>query len=343
MKFFATLKFQIAFAITLLTLLFASATLYSLHVIDLQHSDDVLVRLAGRLQFNQQHLTVQAMRYQENAPRDYPSYYRDLRLYFVDLQKTRDELAQLINAFSDNRFAAVLDEGPMAMPPRLAPPSQTVARELAAEWRRFVNKLDERIGPDPAEPRLEWAAEWITEHNSILQQASERLFATLRNDVKRRAERANGVHRLLLGLALLVAVLTMLWFYRRVLRPLSGAVQGFRQVANGDFSHRVAIQHNNEIGSLVLSFNQLSDRLDALRRLLTGLEQGADLESTLQTLARSLPSLIPVDWIGVLVRGPEGRFHLEKALSDGKPHAIGKLSFDPEKTLLEECINNREP
>ena len=41
--------------------------MYSLHVIDRQHSDDTLVQLAGRLQFNQQQLAVQAMRYQENA------------------------------------------------------------------------------------------------------------------------------------------------------------------------------------------------------------------------------------------------------------------------------------
>lgn len=62
-----TLKAQISLAIGLLTLLFAGSTMYSLHVIDQQHSDDTLVQLAGRLQFNQQQLAVQAMRYQENA------------------------------------------------------------------------------------------------------------------------------------------------------------------------------------------------------------------------------------------------------------------------------------
>ena len=74
-----SLKLQISLAIALLTALFASSTLYSLHVIDQQHSDSILVQLAGRLQFYEQHFTVQAMRYRENAPRDYASYYRDLR------------------------------------------------------------------------------------------------------------------------------------------------------------------------------------------------------------------------------------------------------------------------
>ena len=30
-------------------------------------------------------LHTQAMNYEENAPRDYPTYYRDVRLYYQDL------------------------------------------------------------------------------------------------------------------------------------------------------------------------------------------------------------------------------------------------------------------
>ena len=107
-RFLNTLKSQIILAIVVLTVLYASSTLYSLHVIDLQHSDDVLVQLAGRLKFNQQNLTFQAMRYRENAPRDYPSYFRDLRLYFEDLKKTRSELDQIIEAFASNHFSTAL-------------------------------------------------------------------------------------------------------------------------------------------------------------------------------------------------------------------------------------------
>jgi signal transduction histidine kinase/HAMP domain-containing protein len=338
-----SLKFQIILAIGLLALLFAASTLYSLHVIDQQHSDHVLLQLAGRLQFNQQHLTVQAMRYKENAPRDYPSYYRDLRLYFEDLKKTRAALSQIIVAFAHNRFDQVLAGESMAMQPHLGQRSLEAAEELGTTWQRFSAQLDERIGTDPEEPRLEWAAEWIVEANQTLEHAAERLMATLENDVASRAARANLVNRVLLISALLVAFGIAAWFYRRVLAPLSGAVDGFRQVANGDFSHRVPIAHDNEIGSLADSFNHLSGRMDALRKLLTRLEQGANLEGTLSILSETLPPLIPVDWIGVLVVGVDRHIHLEMAFSDGKPDSIGKLSFDPDRTLLEECISSHEP
>jgi signal transduction histidine kinase len=105
----------------------------------------------------------------------------------------------------------------------------------------------------------------------------------------------------------------------------------------------VPIDRANEIGSLADSFNRLSDRMEALRSLLTRLEQGADLESTLRTLSESLPTFMPVDWIGVLAVGADGRIHLERAYSDGAPAPLGKLSFDPDRTLLAECIENRSP
>ena len=338
-----TLKAQISLAIGLLTLLFAGSTMYSLHVIDQQHSDDTLVQLAGRLQFNQQQLAVQAMRYQENAPRDYPSYYRDLRLYFEDLKTARAELTHVIDAFARNRVDRSVTGESMAMTPDLPPHSLAIARELAQAWSAFLAQLDERTGPDPTEPRLEWAAKWIVENYAPLGQIAGRLSTTLADDVAARAARANLVNRLLLAAALIVAVGIFAWFYLRVLSPLGVAVEGFRLVANGDFAHKVPVIHNNEIGWLADSFNRLSERMDSLRKLLTRLEQGADLESMLRTLSESLPSFIPVDWIGVLVFGPDGRIHLEKAFSDGKPDNIGELSFEPERTLLEECINSREP
>ncbi|MDJ0739679.1 MAG: ATP-binding protein [Gammaproteobacteria bacterium] len=338
-----SLKFQIVLAIVVLTALFAGATLYSLHVIDRQHGDDVLVTLASQMQTNQKHLTLQAMRYLENAPRDYASYNRDLGLYFEDLKTTRAELSRLIEAFAANRFAPELIGEDMNLQPQLGMQTQEVAQQCAVTWRQFLDGLDERIGPDQAEPRLEWAAEWIVQHHQALETISGELFTTLRDDVARRAGRANTINRVLLVAALVVSLITAAWFYRRVLAPLTVAVNGFKQVANGDFSYRVPVTSSNEIGMLAGSFNHLSDRLDALRKLLTGLEQGADLDGTLKTLTKTLPSLIPVDWIGVLVTGVDGRFHLAKAYSDGKPDRVGTLSFHPDRTLLDECIRSSDP
>lgn len=338
-----SLKVQISLAIAVLILLFASATLYSLHTIERQRSDDALVQLAGRLQFHQQHLAVQAMRYHENAPRDYPSYYRDLRLYFEDLKKTRAELTRTIDAFASNDFSDHVMADAMAMAPRLPADSHAVAVELQTAWQAFLRGLDERIGPDAEEPRLEWAAQWIEQEHAPLEATAARLQQTLQLDVADRARKANLLNRLLLAAALLVSVGIAIWFYRRVLAPLAVAVDGFKQVANGDFAHRVPIVYDNEIGWLSGAFNHLSERLEALRRLLTGIEQGADLEGTLETLSDTLPVLLPVDWIGVLVIGVDGRLHLQASFSDGRAEGVATQSYEPDRTLLQECIQQHEP
>ena len=336
-----SLKLQITLGMVLMTGLFTASTLYSLHVIDAQRSDDQLVRLAGHLQLLEQQLTVQAMQYEENAPRDYPSYYRDLNLYYASLLRTRADLDVIINAFDTGDFRQVPGLAPMATLPPPSPPVRDAAAELAAYWREFSSGLDERLGPDRDEPRLEWAAQWIVARHAPLADAARRLATTLEQDVTDRSTRAGLVNRLLLGLALAGALFIALWFFRRIVQPLTFAVEGFSKVANGDFGHRVPVARDDEIGAMADAFNVLTARLDTLRRLLTGLEQGADLDETLATLSSTLPGLLPVDWIGVLIRAADGRFHLEQAYSDGrKAHLVG-MAFDPEHTLLEACIERR--
>ena len=342
-RFLQSLKTQIIIAILLLTGLFAASAFYSMYVIDQQQSDDALLQFASTLQYKQQLLTIQAMQYKDNAPRDYPSYYRDLGLYFQDLKRTRSEMDALIQAFQENQFSNLISSSDMAMMPRLPPQSHAVAKTLGESWKTFSNWLDERIGDNEEEPRLEWAAEWISEQHPVLEGIAADLLQTLESELASRAERANTVNRLLLAFAIIVALGIALWFYWRVLEPMATAVNGFKKVANGDFSYQVPVTYDNEIGWLVNAFNRLSNRLETLRKLLTRLEQGGDLDSTLEILSETLPNLMPVDWIGMLVIGVDGKIHLEKAFSDGKPDPIGQHSFEADSTLLIECIDSRKP
>jgi signal transduction histidine kinase/HAMP domain-containing protein len=338
-----SLKVQIVLAMTLLTLLFAASAYYSLLVIDQQRADAQLLRVAARLAYEQHQLAMQSMRYAEHAPRDFASYDRDLQFFFEDLKQRRSTLDQIISALSENRFDDLPETADLAEMCVMPEAAQDAARRLEGRWRSFSTTLDERIGEDPAAPRLEWAAQTIVASNPELERLTSALTDELDRELSARAERVRTVNRLVLGTVILVALGIAVWFYWNVLRRLSRAVLGFRIVANGDFSHRVPVEANNEIGWLVNAFNQLSERLDNLLRLLTRLEQGGDLETTLHTLSETLPHLMPVDWIGVLVVGVDGRMHLQLAFSDGQPDPIGQHSFTAEHTLLEECLRTGQP
>ncbi|MGD1984702.1 MAG: ATP-binding protein [Chromatiaceae bacterium] len=340
---FRTLKVQILLAITLLTGLFAASAFNSMVAIDQQRADAMLLRVAARLSYEQQDLTMQSMKYHENTPQDQTSYDRDLQFYFEDLKRSLVELDEIIDAFSSNRFNHLPETADLAEMCRMPAAAQQAAIKLAEHWEVFSSDLDEMIGDDPAMPLLEKAARTILTHNAELERYSGELVDILHRELGERADRARLINRLLLGLAFLVALGIGAWFYLRVLRPMSQAVRGFHVVANGDFSHRVPIVADNEIGWLVGAFNQLAGRMDTLRRLLTGLEQNGDLDSTLKTLSQTLPNLMPVDWIGVLVVGVDGRIHLERAFSDAEPDPIGQQSFDTDRTLLEECLKTSQP
>lgn len=337
-----TLKNQILLALLLLTVLFAGAVVYAMVTVERQRQDDWLSRLGGELQVLQQHLGMQAMNYKENAPRDYPTYYRDTRLYYQDLLHARRRLGAILKAFADQHLPPQLQSHHGSADFSLSPDTAKLADQLLKTWTTFDNTLQEKLG-DPDEPRLEWASEWILAQHQILSDKVHEFLESLEHDLEARANTALFLGRLILlsGIAVMLGLLG--WFYAKVLRPLGLAVQGFRQVAKGDFSHRVPVRANNEIGWLVSTLNLATGRLDALLTLLTVLQRSADLDSALQALARNLPRLIPLEWVGILILGLDGRMRLERAYRRSEPEKVPQQSFALEGTLLQECLRSNVP
>ena len=73
----------------------------------------------------------------------------------------------------------------------------------------------------------------------------------------------------LLGLG--VSAILGLWIARGVSRPVLELASGAREIAAGNYNHRVELKQEDEIGSLAASFNQMSAGLaerDRVRDLL---------------------------------------------------------------------------
>ncbi len=157
-----TLKSQIILALGLMTSLFAGAILYALHIVDHQRADDEMLRMGGELQLLLQQVSIQAMSYKKNAPRDYDAYFRDTRLYYQDLLSKRDQLEAIIEAFAQKRILpAAMSHHASRSPLNLSDRSRRLAIELQSAWRDFTRVLDDKLG-DPVEPRLEWGGRMDT-------------------------------------------------------------------------------------------------------------------------------------------------------------------------------------
>jgi signal transduction histidine kinase len=79
-----------------------------------------------------------------------------------------------------------------------------------------------------------------------------------------------AVHRYLIwaGLASLVLAVTLSFLVmRRVLGPLMEMTETTRKIASGDYSGRVPVRSQDEIGQLALAFNQMAANLEKIEQL----------------------------------------------------------------------------
>jgi signal transduction histidine kinase len=339
-----TLKFQITVTLLTVMLVFGLAHYFTSMALQKQRDSNILLSLAGRLQLTSEQLATQGMNYKENAPRDYDTYYRDVRLYYRDLMSHVMTFDRISDAFMEGSFDAELTGIPGRVEPELSERTYAAVDRLQAVWKAYRGGLEEALGPDRQEPRLEYAAEFVIEHHDELQVATDGLMSAYQEQVSRELALINRINRgaWLAGVAMTAGII--LWFYARVLRPLDRAVAGFRRVTRGDFGHQVQSFGDNELAWMTQSFNRLSSRLNAVFRLIDRIQQGSDLEDALRFVAEEFPALLPLDWVGVLfVTGDGTSIKLERAYLDGRPRLIPHPHFALAGTLLEKAMSSGQP
>ncbi|MGD2083027.1 MAG: ATP-binding protein [Chromatiales bacterium] len=339
-----TLKLQITLALLTVMLVFGLAHYFTSMALQKQRDSNILLSLAGRLQLTSEQLATQGMNYKENAPRDYETYHRDVRLYYRDLMSHVMAFDQISEAFMHGSFDTDLTGIPGMVEPELSEETYAAVDDLQAVWKDYRSGLEAALGPDQDEPRLEYAAEYVIEHHDRLQSATDGLMNAYQAQVSRELALINLINRgaWLAGVAMTLGII--IWFYVRVLGPLDRAVAGFRRVARGDFGHQVQSFGDNELAWMTESFNRLSSRLDAFFRLIDRIQRGSDLEDALRFVAEEFPALLPLDWVGVLfVTGDGNSIKLERAYLDGRPRLVPHAHFSLAGTLLEKAMQSGEP
>ena len=344
-RFLSSLSFQISAAFLLLLLLFAAASLYTLGAFQRQIVYGSLVDTAGRLELTAQHLHMQAMNYEQNAPRDYTTYYRDVRLYYKDLKSHVETFDRVITDFMRWDFHGEMEGLLPWLRPSAGSGVMAAVRSMKGVWSDYRAGLFEALGPDQEEPRLEYAAEHNLENHAPLELAANNLTESLRTWAAAEHRRVVRVSLLLAIVAgTLVTLLILGVLYVRTLSPLRKTIAGIQAVADGDFGHRIDVGGSSEIRRLTESFNGLSGRLDVLFNLIERLQHGNDLDEIIRYLSREFPRLLRIDWIGVVFVCTNGaKVRLEVSYLDGKPERPGKQLFELRGTLLEQALDRGRP
>jgi signal transduction histidine kinase len=341
---FGSLAFQLSAAFAALLILFALGGLYAVGAFQRQVAADAVVGIAGRLELTAERMHAEAMQYKQNAPRDYPTYFRDVRLYYQNLSADVATFDEVVDIFMRGDFQG---PGGWRLPwsqPRVSPPVAAAIRRIEAVWAEYRAELFEALGDDLDEPRLEWAAEHAMAQHQGLNGATQDLAQALR-------DWAAGEHRRIvkatLALALIggaVVALILIALRVKVLRPLRRTIAGFAQVADGDFAYRLPVQGTTEVQGLTASFNRLAGRLDLLHRLLERLQQGNDLDELIAFIALEFRDLLGFDWIGVVsVDDTRSTARVEAARLDGEPHLDGARLLPMSGPLLRDLVDAPGP
>lgn len=295
-----SLRVQLALALGLFFALIAGAVGFTLHELDLRRHDYVILNLAGQLRVISHTLVDQSRRYLIDAPDDYDKYERDIKLYYQDLLAQQTLFDKIIKGFEDRRLDVELTGRNDPLTCSWDAPSRSQLGTTAAIWRGFRGGLKVALGSDPQNPLLIAGAKYIAREGDELVHATDALATAFQQmmegklEMIRLAQWATGTA----GFVLLVFLLAGL--VREVLRPLRATEKGFARVAQGDFTHRVPVPGNRELGLLTASFNRLAERIHSLFRLSTRINEGTSLDDTLRFVREEFSHFLPVDWVGVL-------------------------------------------
>lgn len=246
-----------------------------------------------------------ATNYIENAPRDYESYSRDVAVFLHDIRNDIDDLQQRLAAL-ETELAANLG---LALPrPLMALTGSDDAHEVLLassadvreRWDTFRAGFDEAMGPDEAEPRLEWGAEYIVENADALGTSVSGLSNAYRSFLAEQRRLVESVLQWMLGALVVAGLVGVAWFYRRVIGRIGATAQACAHVANGEFGYAIKVEGNDELSELSRAFNTVSSRSQLVVRMLTELQRAQSHEQWLQVVVNASGIYLPIAWTAIV-------------------------------------------
>lgn len=263
MKF--SLQTQILTALSVFALLFVGALALNSHHFNVGLEYQKNLALTQTLSLRSSGLAERAETYGEVAPREFSAYERDLKLFYPNLKKELENLANSVESLD-----------------AITTKSEEVSA-LKQKHSQFIKGLWEQIG-DVDEPRLEWGARYLAEQAPILRDATKALEMQMTEIAKTNFDNAKRINTLSWIFGAISILLILTWFWRRVTRRISQAADSCKQVAEGDFGTTIKDDSNDEIGQFSGAFNSLSSRTRVVLGVLDKLPAHATPSQAFNTL-----------------------------------------------------------
>lgn len=293
------LQIKVLIGLAVLLLGTASVLGYLSMLASENHASQELLSRVRQLDTLGQAIQRRSVTYANHAPRDYEPYNRDVIIFFPDFM--RDLQAYEAQALIVHE-AATRPGNPIADDTRI---TATVTR-LLQDWRKFMTGFREKIGDNPAEPRLEWAAEFVRDNNAMIASLTVNLIRDMEQAIQQRLARNDTLSRTALIVAGLGLLLGVVWFYYNVARRIGLTVRGCQRVAQGDFGYQLPIRGNDELARLGQAFNTLSARTRLVVNMLSRMHRPSSHDDKLAMLLAEATGYLDVQTLSLWQAEPDG-------------------------------------
>jgi len=342
-RWYQLLKYQIPLAVLILFGLLTGGISYTLSSVNARKHDYAILNLAAQLKLITNNITTQSEQYKANAPRDYATYNRDLKLYASDLNNQTSRYEEIINAFKNRKFTYALTglKGNLAC--NWDNRSITQLDLTIFEWENFHQGLKQSLGDDQLQPRLEYAAEFVLKNSKTLTQSTDLLEQEFRAMMQRKLDNLIRVIKGLLALSAMVAISIFILLYFRLLKPLRKSLTGISHIRNGDLQYQIQSRANNELSILNNSINSLATSMNAIFKLTSHVHQASTVDETLEIVFDEFNELSPINWTGIFsMNASRSQIKLEHIFSDFSSHIKEGQNFDFDGSLMADILDNEK-
>lgn len=277
-----------------LTLLFITIILwFSNQGISQLSSDIKLSKEMSKLHQLVELMQEQSKQYEQNAPRDYESYNRDLKVFYSQLQDNLISLKTQIE-HTANQFYNRSTTTKILLDNDLLNKNQQAFEQMEQSWQTFNIGFKEQIGDNPEEPRLEWGNDYILNDSSKLFTNIAVAHMNFESLVEAQRQATVNFNWLAIALIALVMLILFIWFNQVIVKRVIKVAQACREVALGNYGFKIKDRSRDELGQLVDDFNQLSGRSKSLLNLLNQLHIAPTKQQALEAIRNETQAIVHV-------------------------------------------------
>lgn len=333
---------KVAISLGLLVVSFAGSAMFALYELDLRKHDYAILALAGQLRVSSLEMTREASDFLVLADSDASPARKSEAA--VDLKKkmiaASDLYDRIVAGFEKKELPGDLIGRAEPLSCSWDRPSILRLNETAADWRGFRAALEQAAGDWGLESGgARRGALYALTNGPDLERSSLRLATGFQEMMEKKAAAIRLLTEATIGLAAVMALL-IAWILRRGLTgPLKEASDGFLRVARGDFSHRIPVAGNDEIGQMSTAFNSLAERLSTIFRISSRASEAHSVGESLLVVSEELGRIVPIHWAGIFFEDKtQGGWVLERSHGEKRPIEEGERFEHLDSTLRGDFI-----